>query len=58
MPRPAHDRPNSEAERHYTDEEREFLRAAYEYQHERGIRFMNATDYLKVLLALGYRKAS
>jgi hypothetical protein len=40
----------------YTAEECAFLRAVDHYRIRHGYRFLAASDYLKVLKALGYRK--
>lgn len=40
----------------YSDAEAEFLRACEAYRSDRAQRFMVATDYLAVLISLGYRK--
>lgn len=47
--------PTPEA-RDYTDEEMEFLKAVEEFKKKRRVRFPHATDYLAVLVSLGYRK--
>lgn len=44
------------ADREYDDAETEFLRAAEAYRQEHKRISMRATDYLRVLLSLGYRK--
>lgn len=40
----------------YTEEEVEFLKAVDEYRHRLKRKFLNATDYLRLLHELGYRK--
>lgn len=40
----------------YTEDELEFLKACDAYRRARGARFLVATDYLKVLKGLGYKK--
>jgi hypothetical protein len=40
----------------FSGEESAFLKAAEAYRAARHLKFMKATDYLKVLLALGYRR--
>lgn len=46
------------AEREYDDAEAEFLRAAEQFRSKNRKPFMTATDYLAVLLSLGYRKGA
>jgi hypothetical protein len=46
----------SQHDRPYPPAEAEFLAACEAYRQGRGLRFLRATDYLAVLLALGYRR--
>lgn len=50
----ASDFPGSE----YTDEDRRFLIACERYRQQSGKKFLAATDYLKILKGLGYRRGS
>lgn len=43
-------------ERIYSPEEWEFMKACEEYKREYGLRFLNDSDYFRVLYRLGYRK--
>jgi hypothetical protein len=40
----------------YDEEAAEFLRACESYRERRHLRFLSATDYLRVLLSLGYHR--
>lgn len=44
------------ADRQYTPDELEFLRASDQYAKEHDRRFLCASDYLRILLELGYTK--
>jgi hypothetical protein len=40
----------------YNEAEAEFLRQVEQYRARRGLRYLAATDYLAVLLGMGYRR--
>ena len=44
------------AERAYSDDELEWLRALEAFRVKRGVRFMNGCDYLHVAKSIGYAK--
>lgn len=56
LARPVHDPVTSD--RIYTDDEREFLAACEEYSQRYRRRFMSASEYLHVAIAIGYRKTT
>lgn len=58
MPRPPNTGNVTTSDYHYSDEEFAFLKAVEAWQKRTKRRFPTHTDYLKILVSLGYREAS